>query len=243
MLFLPQHVCSWHSGRPHMKQTKVVKLIIMPFFVVVALSAEESTDHISCPSLLKVSQNAGKRFLYCIHHIIWPQPQEIYFQAHTSLDLPWRSLLWVLCIFCLLSSQLLKAWRRKQARGNPWDMMVQRKRVLCCLPPTFWVSCCVSLFLIMPHPLGENPPYTWQKQVFFSHMTVVLISGHHRATRASFHLLITLTLPLTALSKIRLLAWAWGSAQAFSNPSTCWNSSSSLGPPVAALVCVITQSV
>lgn len=84
-LVLPLHLCSWHSGRPHLKQTKLVKLIIMPFFVVVDLSAEESTDHISGTCLLKVSQNAGKSVLYCIQGIVWQQPQEFTFRAYMSL--------------------------------------------------------------------------------------------------------------------------------------------------------------
>lgn len=54
-----------------MKQTKLLKLIIVPFFVVVDLSAEESTDHVSRTSLLKVSQNAGRSILYCIHGTVW----------------------------------------------------------------------------------------------------------------------------------------------------------------------------
>jgi len=67
-----------------MKQTKLVKLLIMQFCVV-EFSAEESTDHVSCICLLKVSQNPGKSVLYYIHSIVWQQPQEISFQAHMSL--------------------------------------------------------------------------------------------------------------------------------------------------------------
>ena len=141
-LVLPQHLCSWHSGRPHMKQTKLVKLIIMPFFVVVDLSAEESTDHVSCTCLLKVSQNAGKSVLYCIHHIVWQQPQEITFQTYTSLvylgGLSRGSSGFSVSV--LLSYFSSGGWRRKWAIGNPRDMMVQRKIVPCCLPPASWIS-------------------------------------------------------------------------------------------------------
>lgn len=68
----------------------------------------------------------------------------------------------VLWIFCLCSSQLLKtflsaAWRRKQATGNPQDMMVQRKRVPCCLPPASWVSGVPACTSCLAHPLCPWP--------------------------------------------------------------------------------------
>lgn len=77
--------------------------------------------------------------------------------------------MWVLRIFCLCSSQLLKdfssgAWRRNQARGNPWDMMVQRKTVPCCLPPLLESL----MYLPVPPVLctlsasGPRPPHTSQ---------------------------------------------------------------------------------
>lgn len=64
---------------------KAIQINHLPFFVVVDLSAEESTDRVSRTCLLKVSQNASKRVLYCIRGVVWQQPQEISFQAHASL--------------------------------------------------------------------------------------------------------------------------------------------------------------
>lgn len=82
-----------------MEQTKLVKLINMPFFVVADLSAEDSTDHISRTYLLKVSQNAGKS-VYTVYTVLFGSS----FRRSLSLEafgLPWRSLLWVLWIFLI----------------------------------------------------------------------------------------------------------------------------------------------
>lgn len=73
--------------------------------------------------------------------------------------LPWRSLMWVFWIFCLCSSQLLKAflpgaWKKKQATGNTRDMMAQRKTIPCCLPPASESL----MYLPVPLALGHHPP-------------------------------------------------------------------------------------
>lgn len=68
-LVLPQHLCSWRSGRPHMKQTKLVKLTITPFLVVVDLSAEESTNRISCTCFWKFPRM--KIHVHTVHMVLF----------------------------------------------------------------------------------------------------------------------------------------------------------------------------
>lgn len=81
-----------------MEQTKLVKLINMPFFVVADLLAEDSTDHISRTYLLKVSQNAGKS-VYTVYTVLFGSS----FRRSLSLEafgLPRRSL-WIFLIYLL----------------------------------------------------------------------------------------------------------------------------------------------
>lgn len=128
-------------GRPHIKQTKLVKLINMPFFVAAELSAEESTDHVSRTYLLKVPQHAEKS-VYTVYMVLFSNSfrRSLFSGRPLFFGLPWRSLVWAVWIFIDLSSLLLKAfslkaWRKKQATENAQDMMVQRKIIPCCLPP------------------------------------------------------------------------------------------------------------
>lgn len=74
-----------------MEQTKLVKLINMPFFVVADLSAEDSTDHISRTYLLKVSQNAGKS-VYTVY--------TYYLAAASGGHFPWRPLVYLGGLSC-----------------------------------------------------------------------------------------------------------------------------------------------
>lgn len=156
-MVLAQHLCCWHSGRPHMKQTKSVRLITMLFFVVVDISAEESTDRVSCTCLLKVSHNTGKCFILHILYCLATASGDV-FSGVYIFGLPRRSLTWVFSIFCLYSSQLLKAfltgaWRKKHATGNTQDMMVQRKTIPCCLSPVSRVSDIPACTFFLAHPL------------------------------------------------------------------------------------------
>lgn len=166
-LVLPQQLCSWLSGRPHTKQTNPVKLIIMPFLVVVDLSAEESIDHVSCTCFWKFS-----RMQVHMHTVHMATASGDGFPRAYIFGLPWRSLMWVLWIFCLHSSQLLKASllearKRKQDTGNPLDPTVQRKIVLCCLPLESLIYLSVPPVLCSLSASGPWPPYiSWPLSSF-----------------------------------------------------------------------------
>lgn len=126
----------------------------MTFFVAADLSAEESTILI----FWEFPRMQERVFIlytwYCLATASGGHSPQ-------TSGLTQRSLVWVLWIFFFffnLSSLLLKAfsskaWRRKQARENPQDLMAQRIIVPCCLPPASrdsdlpaHISCSVHLF-------------------------------------------------------------------------------------------------
>lgn len=111
-LILLQHLRAWHSGRPHLKQNKLVRLINMTFFCCCWFISRGK----HCPYLLKVSQNAGKS-VYTVYMVLFGNSFRRSLSSE-AFGLSQGSLMWVLWIFQSVFFATLKLSPRKLGGGN-----------------------------------------------------------------------------------------------------------------------------